>query len=1195
MIIKEMFEKDIDRDIRGVIKADQTNEEEIYQELEEYVVTRELHKHFSKFYENYTRGIDGKTDKVGVWISGFFGSGKSHFLKILSYLLKNEQVKGKQPVDFFEDKISDPLVYADMKRTAGIPTETILFNIDSKSPLDNKTKEDAILRVLLKVFYEHLGYYGDNLAVAEMEKHLDEEGKLETFKSAFEKVAGEPWEARRHSFYFDTHYIKTALTSATDMTETSVDTWLNHGVENIDISIGKFAADVNQYIQQKEPEFRLVFLIDEIGQYIGDRRDLMLNLQTVTENLGALCEGRAWVMVTSQESIDSIVKVKGDDFSRIQGRFDTRLSLSSVSVDEVIQKRILEKKDYAEETLKAIYPEKGAILRNTISFRGDGTAAFTGFNDATEFADIYPFIPYQFNLLQKVFEQIRKHSASEKHISEGERSMLSAYREAGMRFMEESEGTLIPFYAFYDTIQEFLQPIVSRVIEGAARNPDLSDDTFHNDLLKVLFMIKYVKEMPANIDNIATLMVTNIDEDKLQLKEKIKGSLKKLIQQTLIQKNGEEYIFLTDDEQDVNREIKELTVEDDVLKRALSEYVFQDLYSVNKYSYNKMYDFAFNRKMDDKHSGNQTASIGVHILSQLLPDYYDKSEQELMMMSSASNEVIIRLGEVGSYVEEVEEAIKIEEYRRSRNYHEQPANIQNILNNKRDEATNRRRRGRHLLEEAIKNATFYINGSQVDIKGSSVNEKMNEALKQLVENTYNHLSLIQEFTKQENDLKAFLKADYDNLTLGDAELGQANAQAKQMIDDFIRMQAELNKQIRIKPLYDRFGEAPYGWRELDIAKIIAELLKDQHIRISYNAEYLEPQEDVNPLMTVFTRTNEADKAIVTLRKKVDERLLRTARSITQDLFDKRDIADDEDGLIQDIRNLIEKKEEEIHSYKARYEGRSYPGMSLLDKGLEYFSVFDKGLDNLTFFTELEKLEDNLFDWFDDMQYVKSFFDSNQQSLFDNGVAAITRYEDVKSYVQTEEVEQAMNQLDAILSDPLPYGKIKQIPSLVHVLDEQIEAVLKDKKKEAIEKIQSDSDEAALQAGQYGVKDQTKQQVTNYYNDMLASLETYTDIYKVDAAVTQSHDYKIKAIQIIQRDIKEWHKQKEQEQQARKDQEIADASVVTEPVVQKEQVKISELIPVSTLSTEEDVDRYVSTLSNKLKEIINANKEIEFKE
>src|SRR5690625_2254074 len=341
MIIKNMFEKDIDRDIRGVIKADHTSEDDVFQELEEYVVTRELHRHFSKFYENYINGLDGPTDKVGVWISGFFGSGKSHFLKVLSYLLENKEVQGKKPVEYFESKIKDPVIYANMQRVADIPTETILFNIDSKSPLGNKEHEDAILRILLKVFNEHRGYYGDNPAIAEFEKYLDDNGFLEAYKIEFAKVANESWENRRHSFYFDFNDVKTDLLNATDMTEEAIEHWLQHGVDHVEISIEKFAKEVKEYIDSKGSEFRLIFLIDEIGQYIGDRRDLMLNLQTVTENLGALCEGRAWVMVTSQESIDSIVRVKGDDFSRIQGRFDTRLSLSSISVDEVIQKRIL--------------------------------------------------------------------------------------------------------------------------------------------------------------------------------------------------------------------------------------------------------------------------------------------------------------------------------------------------------------------------------------------------------------------------------------------------------------------------------------------------------------------------------------------------------------------------------------------------------------------------------------------------------------------------------------------------------------------------------------------------------------------------------------------------------------------------------------------------------------------------------------
>ena len=129
MIIKEMFLKKIDRDIKGVIKIGQSDEENIRQELEEYVVTRELQRHFADFFSSYKRGINGHTDKMGVWISGFFGSGKSHFLKILSYLLDNREVDGRRAIDYFieGDKIADPMVLADMRLAASIPTDVVHF------------------------------------------------------------------------------------------------------------------------------------------------------------------------------------------------------------------------------------------------------------------------------------------------------------------------------------------------------------------------------------------------------------------------------------------------------------------------------------------------------------------------------------------------------------------------------------------------------------------------------------------------------------------------------------------------------------------------------------------------------------------------------------------------------------------------------------------------------------------------------------------------------------------------------------------------------------------------------------------------------------------------------------------------------------------------------------------------------------
>lgn len=1188
-----MFVKDIERDIRGVIKVAQTNEADIYQELDEYVVTKELHTHFSKFYENYLKGIHGNTDKMGVWISGFFGSGKSHFLKILAYLLENSPVQGKKPVDFFEDKIKDALVYANMKRTADVETEVILFNIDSKSSLDNKSKEDAILRVFMKVYYEHRGYYGDIPGVAEMEKFLDQQGVYDVFKEEFKALAGESWEERRNSFYFDRDYVIGALVKANNMTEESAGNWFDNGVNNFEISIEKFAKDVKEYVDSKGPNFHLVFLVDEIGQYIGDNRNLMLNLQTLTEDLGTHAQGKVWVMVTSQESIDSIIKVKGDDFSRIQGRFDTRLSLSSISVDEVIKKRILEKHPHIQDRLRADFPNKSAVLKNLISFK-ENSADLRGFDNDVEFAEVYPFVPYQFKLLQNVFEQVRKHGSSGKHLSEGERSMLSAFKEAGLQYKDAEEGALIPFYAFYDTIKEFLNPSITRVIEGAKINPALSDDEFNTNVLKVLFMIKYIKELPANIDNIATLMVTHIDEDKLELKEKIQRALRKLIGQTLIGQNGNHFIFLTDDEQDINREIKQVSIDEEVVKRELAQYIFQDLYEEKRFPYSKQYSFAYNQMMDEKAYGSQSATIGLHILSPL-SDYYQKSEQELMMLSSRNDELIVKLGGNEAYVDEIEEALRIEEYRKKKNITQLPENIQNILNNKQAEVRERRRRVRELLEDAIKDGAFYVNGEKLDVKGSSVKEKINTAFKHLIDNVYTKLAYIKEFVEHERELITILSANDQQVTFDEQMNVSPNALAKSEMMEYINFQDDLQKQVRVKLIYDRFSDKPYGWKQLDIASLIAELLKDQRIRIRYNSEYLEPGQDTNKLVTVFGKPSEADKGIITKRVKVDEALLRRAKSICREIFPPMDLPDGEDGLIQAIRNAIRFQVDEINQYKANYATKiKYPGLSLLDKGLEYFGQFTQQLDNVTFLTKLKDMEDDLADWKDDVSLVKSFFSTNQKDLFEQGVSALAKYEENKPYLASNEVEEAMNTLRDILQDPIPYKKIKDISTYVHVLNNEMSAVLAEKKASAQQKLKADFDECTLHAKQYGVSQETKQRIEGYYDGLHANLAQFEDIFKVDATISQSANFKEQTLKSIHREIEEWKRQKALDQVIAGDTGV-EPPTVTEDEIQKEVVDVKRLVAIKTLATEEDVDAYINTLSSKLKAIIKQNKQIEFED
>lgn len=295
MQIKTMFEKPIDRKIKGVIKVGQKDEENIFQELDEYVVTDELQKHFREFFNVYNDGITTSTDDIGVWISGFFGSGKSHFLKILSYILNSKlEVENKdnpgeirRPIDFFKEdnKIPDSKVIADMISSSNISTDVILFNIDTKSE-NSESEKDKILEVFVKVFNEIRGYATEYPFIADLEKKLEKENLYDQFKSTFESINGETWEDGRSEFLFNSEDIVETLVKINFMSEESATRWADKAEANYKISIEKFAKEVEEYCKSKGKNHHVVFLVDEVGQYIGEDTQLMLNLQSITEELG---------------------------------------------------------------------------------------------------------------------------------------------------------------------------------------------------------------------------------------------------------------------------------------------------------------------------------------------------------------------------------------------------------------------------------------------------------------------------------------------------------------------------------------------------------------------------------------------------------------------------------------------------------------------------------------------------------------------------------------------------------------------------------------------------------------------------------------------------------------------------------------------------------------------------------------------
>lgn len=271
MRLHDIYKNDIDRDINGVIKVAQDDETSIKQELVEYVITRELRRHFTTFLNNYEHSIDTPTDKMGVWISGFFGSGKSHFLKILSYLLSNELVAGKPAVEYFADKFDDKKMYAQLQRCASVPTDTILFNIDSKSPINKDAT--AILRVFAKVFYEHLGFYGNDLKVAKLEQFISKCGKMAEFKEEFENINGDTWEN-------GDMFISSLLKTDKRLFFKSIKNTELFGLQASRISV----ESIIEFIINQETKIAIDDIITDLNDYFGLDISRFKVLRTVNDN-----------------------------------------------------------------------------------------------------------------------------------------------------------------------------------------------------------------------------------------------------------------------------------------------------------------------------------------------------------------------------------------------------------------------------------------------------------------------------------------------------------------------------------------------------------------------------------------------------------------------------------------------------------------------------------------------------------------------------------------------------------------------------------------------------------------------------------------------------------------------------------------------------------------------------------------------
>ena len=1190
MRIENLFQKDISRPINGVVKADQLDESSVWQELEEFVVTKELDQHLRRFFSSYCEAMERTGDpdvagKIGVWVSGFFGSGKSHFIKVLSYLLNNKKHthggQTRQAVEFFNQKIKDAMLLGDIKRAVASHTDVILFNIDSKA--DNRAGRDAILAVFLKVLNELAGYSGDHPHIAHMERYLEGRGRLEVFHDAYRTLTGTNWTDERDAYAFNRDEVIKALAHSLRQSEKSCEKWMDGAEGNFALTIENFCQWVQDYLDGRGKDHRIIFLVDEVGQFIGTDTHLMLNLQTITEELGTVCKGRAWVVVTSQEDIDAVLGeipgTRANDFSKIQGRFRTRLSLSSANVDEVIQERLLAKREEVRHDLEAEYAKQGDILKNQLSFK-DAGMTFPQFRNADDFVRDYPFAPYQFKLLQKIFESIRKAGATGLHLAQGERSLLDAFQHAGQSVSHMEVGILVPLYRFYPSIESFLDTTVKRTIDQAKDNASLED--FDTRLLEVLFLIRYVDEVKGNFDNLATLCLDQIDADRLALRKTIEASLQRLERETLVNRSGDTYFFLTSEERDINREIKNVELDSAEEAKLVGELVFEDVmkgHRKHRFSANKM-DFSFNRMCDAHPVGNRTeGALIVSIVTPMADDYevYQADGKCVLESSREGGQVLIRLRNDENLARELRALLRTDKYIRTKDDGTLPATTKRIHRDLADENRKRRDHLIRLLGEMLADASYFVAGQRLEVSASAPQMALSEAMEYLIQNTFNKMSYLKtRCDDPKKEIQAVLRSNDIGQYNLNMDMPESNPQATEDLRTYIELCKKTNRQIVLGMITKRYAMRPYGWPEFEVILLLARLIMAGEAQCVSGGAAI-PKDK---LYEALTSKRQWRNITIVQRATIRPEDVQKARELGRDVFSEMG-PEREDPLFEFLKGRLEGWREKLSHYRALADTGSYPGSAEIADSLSLLKMLVAPKDSSRFLAQVNKHENDLRDLADRFHDLDHFY-KHQRPMWDKLRTASGRFKLNQMELERDDsAGPALRRMSEILSAANPYGLLKEAEGLIGTVNEVNEGLLYERRDRALAKITDQSASVNAEVSTAGGDESLKTMCLTPLEELAKQVSTHESLAHIGQAEAEAVRLKDEALDQVERYL------------ARKAEE--GRAVPDKPVVKPRRVvSPGKLVKSSYLESQADVNAFLDDLRKELTDALARNERIEIR-
>lgn len=857
MKLSELYKKPIGRAVNPAVSATKFDPETEKIEIEEYVFTDEI---INGLYRILDAIKNNKPyDHVGIWIDGYYGSGKSHFLKYLDYCITPrtqekalerllQAVKDIDPLDENHNISCDyeaMLSIANWLKRATI--DTCIFNLETS--YDNSTdKKKAFLHVFWNEFNGKRGFNKFNLTLAQnLEKPLQEKGVFEQFKERIAEEGGD-WNDPGEAADMIDNELGMVLDIACELAPTLDKESIRERIlkRDTNISIDRFSSELAAYLKDKGDDYRLIMLADEVSQFINKERDRYLNLQEIITKLSEACDNKVWVACTAQQDLSEVlddcnIAEEKDKEGKIKGRFEVKVSLKGTQPEVITQKRILDKKKGVMPTLEKLYDQEKASFG--LQFKLPNS--YVAYESKEDFVAYYPFVPYQFKLIMQVFNSFLNLGYVAKEVKGNERSIIKVIHSTAKNNAEEEVGKFVSFDELYNNMfEEGLQARGQKAVDNAIRMARKyeHDPKLAVRVANVLFMICNISQtdqllFPANIDNVTTLLVNDCETPRLTIRVEVEKILDYLCQNNIIRrepgKNNvpDTFTFYSEEEMKVAQLIQSQGVDNNTQAEMLREIFFKYLPTLKNKEQYLTRTFAVGASIKQRQFLSNSPDVVVEFA---MDTDYDSAEQ--LALSNIPNKLVYYVGPQFSENKKLKNAFYW--YCQVNRYMATPATSDENANTRKEFEKRAREQFEAIIApdfHKILDTCPIISGMRVvddvELGNKRGSERFHNAIQKHLSSIYTKGALVDTPSVPRNT-EALKKAILRPVNPGDYDGMNAQLTAAEH-----EVEIYLNKQfaeVNVADVTSKFSKAPYGWDAICTLYVVNELVRRHARDYSYS-------------------------------------------------------------------------------------------------------------------------------------------------------------------------------------------------------------------------------------------------------------------------------------------------------------------------------------------------------------------------